>query len=142
MDAETSLAQQLLAAIPSRGATWGDIRRELPEVTVYALEGALTALKRSGLVVVRSLYHVGVWYRAGDAHRHVELNKVKPPLEVRQQRTEAARRVQYARRAARYDADGNRYCSGGQHYAPVNRFGRGSFRDGLHGWCKECRKGS
>lgn len=125
MDSETSLASQIMAAIPFKGATWGDLRRDI-DVAGWVLEAGLAALKRSRMVVLRDVRGVGVWFRCDAVP---DMAKILPRVNPK---TRLAK--------ARYDARGWRYCSAAKHYVPVNRFSRGSRQDGLHNHCRECRR--
>jgi len=140
MDAETSLSRIVLEAIPHKGATWGDIRREVPDPPPWALDSALASLLASELVRKGHIAETVVFYRT----EHAPPAPRDLPFSTPQQRltrSEATRKSWETRaRPLRYDDLGRRYCSKGRHYTPVNRFARGPMNDGLQPWCRDCKK--
>jgi len=142
MDMQTSLSEIVLAAIPAKGATWGDIRREVPGPSNEALDYCLKGLRAAKLVQRIPKGEVGIWFRseftpAPPPDIEIPLRKLSP-AECEQRRRNAQKR--WGEAPVKYDKHGRRWCTRRRHYVPVNRFQRGPAKDGLHSWCKDCKK--
>ena len=138
MDSETSLSALVYAAIPSKGATWGDLVREVCPPSNEALEFCLKGLRSAKLVKLVANGDSGIW------HRYTAAPKAPEPDNDWKRRPRAAVAGRAAKRPVdartRYDKRGWRYCTAGEHYVPVNQFARGSCSDGYHAYCRACRK--
>lgn len=141
MDMETSLSRIVLSAIPAKGATWGDIRREVQGPSNETLECCLKGLRAGGILRRIAKGEVGIWYRTEHAPKpDVEKPpRVLSPAEIQQRRINGWK-VGQKPRPVRYDKHGRRYCTRRSHYVPVNQFPSGPAKDGLHAWCRSCKK--
>lgn len=150
MDMETSLSQQVLAAIPVDGATWGDIKRQFPNHAPWTIEAALKAMLAARVLTKIVLGDTGIFCRSEFApmqpkddptprnEKQYEARKPKPLTIARE--TRCRRYVKCATPVERYDHRGMRFCTRGLHYLHKSQFGVGKVPDGLHSWCRKCKR--
>jgi hypothetical protein len=141
MDAETTLSELVLAAIPRRGAFYATIVREVGASSVEQLDAAIRGLFRSGLIqcIFQGDGDRGRWYRTEEVKKLTNEREVIRSKYTKVSRPAKTKAVTKPRKP-RYASDGTRWCSGGQHWLPVNQFGAGGHVDGLHSWCKSCKR--
>ena len=141
---EVSASQMILATIPPGGISYLRLKALLPGMTREQLDGALLGLRAGRLATILVVNERGFWFRtdAMPPQEPVEPLKPRSGLSSTPRPKKPVKSAVGAHRAIqpRYDAQGRRLCSRRRHYVPLDNFARGSCADGLHAWCRSCRR--